>query len=83
MAPLEILEKLFKLRENKTDPQTEVLEGLTTFVTIAYIIFVNPTILTQGWTSGLCWLQPVAQRQSELLSGGSGSIIRLPWWELA
>jgi xanthine/uracil/vitamin C permease (AzgA family) len=29
MAPMEILEKVFKLRENKTDPQNEILEGLT------------------------------------------------------
>ncbi|MGB9938825.1 NCS2 family permease [Methanosarcina sp.] len=43
---MEILEKLFKLRQNKTDPKTEALAGLTTFVTMAYIIFVNPTILS-------------------------------------
>lgn len=43
---MEILEKLFKLHQNKTDPKTEILAGLTTFVTMAYIIFVNPTILS-------------------------------------
>jgi len=43
---MEILEKLFKLSQNKTDPKTEALAGLTTFVTMAYIIFVNPTILS-------------------------------------
>jgi adenine/guanine/hypoxanthine permease len=42
---MEIWEKLFKLRQNKTGPKTETLAGLTTFVTMAYIIFVNPTIL--------------------------------------
>lgn len=40
------LEKLFKLHENRTDPHTEFVAGLTTFVTMAYIIFVNPTILS-------------------------------------
>ncbi|HIH74474.1 MAG TPA: NCS2 family permease [Methanosarcina sp.] len=40
------LEKLFKFHENKTDPRTEIVAGLTTFVTMAYIIFVNPTILS-------------------------------------
>ncbi|MBQ5946015.1 NCS2 family permease [Massilia sp. ST3] len=40
-----MLEKLFKLRENGTDVRTEVLAGLTTFLTMVYIIFVNPSIL--------------------------------------
>ena len=40
-----IFEKLFKLRENKTTVKTEILAGITTFITMAYIIFVNPNIL--------------------------------------
>ncbi len=40
-----MLEKLFALRENGTTPRTEVLAGLTTFLTMAYIIFINPSIL--------------------------------------
>jgi adenine/guanine/hypoxanthine permease len=40
-----LLEKIFKLSENKTDVKTEVLAGITTFITVAYIIFVNPNIL--------------------------------------
>jgi AGZA family xanthine/uracil permease-like MFS transporter len=40
-----ILESIFKLRENNTTVKTEVLAGLTTFITVAYIIFVNPNIL--------------------------------------
>jgi AGZA family xanthine/uracil permease-like MFS transporter len=39
-------ENTFKLQENKTDVRTEVLAGLTTFMTMAYIIFVNPGILS-------------------------------------
>ncbi len=39
------LERLFKLREHQTDVRTEILAGVTTFLTMAYIIFVNPTIL--------------------------------------
>ncbi|RKD29041.1 NCS2 family permease [Thermohalobacter berrensis] len=39
------MESLFKLRENKTDVKTEIMAGITTFVTMAYIIFVNPNIL--------------------------------------
>ncbi|MBA5604320.1 NCS2 family permease [Duganella sp. FT3S] len=40
-----LLEKLFKLKENGTDVRTELVAGLTTFLTMAYIIFVNPSIL--------------------------------------
>ena len=40
------MEKLFKLRENGTDVRTEVLAGLTTFMTMAYIIALNPNLLT-------------------------------------
>lgn len=40
------LEKLFHLKENHTDVKTEVLAGITTFMTMAYILAVNPTILS-------------------------------------
>ncbi len=40
-----MLEKLFKLKDNKTDVKTEVLAGITTFMTMAYILAVNPSIL--------------------------------------
>jgi len=39
------LENLFKLEKNNTDVKTEVIAGFTTFMTMAYIIFVNPSIL--------------------------------------
>ena len=39
------MEKLFKLKENGTTVRTEFFAGLTTFVTMAYIIFVNPAVL--------------------------------------
>jgi adenine/guanine/hypoxanthine permease len=39
------LERVFRLRENHTDVRTEVLAGATSFVTLAYILFVNPNIL--------------------------------------
>ncbi|MBX9943147.1 MAG: NCS2 family permease [Reyranella sp.] len=41
-----MLEQIFKLGENKTSVRTEVMAGLTTFLTMAYIIFVNPAILS-------------------------------------
>ncbi len=40
-----MLERLFKLSENKTTVRTEIVAGITTFLTMAYIIFVNPAIL--------------------------------------
>lgn len=41
-----MLEKLFKLRENKTTVKTELAAGLTTFMTMAYILAVNPSVLS-------------------------------------
>ena len=40
-----MLERFFKLKENKTDVKTEVLAGITTFMTMAYILAVNPSML--------------------------------------
>ncbi|HLU02768.1 MAG TPA: NCS2 family permease [Advenella sp.] len=48
-----MLESLFKLREHGTNIRTEILAGLTTFLTMSYIIFVNPDILgTTGMDKG-------------------------------
>ncbi len=41
-----MLEKLFKLKENNTNVKTEVIGGITTFMTMAYILAVNPQILS-------------------------------------
>ena len=41
-----MLEKFFKLKENGTDTKTEILAGITTFMTMAYILAVNPSILS-------------------------------------
>ncbi len=43
-----MLEKLFKLKENNTDVKTEIAAGITTFMTMAYILAVNPNILSQS-----------------------------------
>jgi len=40
------MEKLFKLKANGTTVRTEILAGLTTFMTMAYIIALNPNLLT-------------------------------------
>lgn len=41
-----MLEKIFKLKENNTTARTEIISGLTTFMTMAYIIALNPNLLT-------------------------------------
>ena len=41
-----MFEKMFKLKENNTTVKTEVVAGLTTFMTMAYILALNPAILS-------------------------------------
>ncbi|HOF02972.1 MAG TPA: NCS2 family permease [Atribacterota bacterium] len=48
----EFLEKRFQLSKNKTDVKTEIIAGFTTFMTMSYIIFVNPGILSDA---GMPW----------------------------
>ncbi|MBN2395009.1 MAG: NCS2 family permease [Candidatus Atribacteria bacterium] len=48
----DFLEKKFQLSKNGTDVKTEVIAGFTTFMTMAYIIFVNPSILSDA---GMPW----------------------------
>ncbi len=43
-----MLEKIFKLKENKTNVKTEIMAGITTFMTMAYILAVNPSILGEA-----------------------------------
>lgn len=45
------MEKFFKLKENGTTVSTEIMAGLTTFFAMAYIIFVNPAMLTLAGTA--------------------------------
>lgn len=42
------MSNFFKLKENNTTVRTEVIAGVTTFITMAYILFVNPSILSQA-----------------------------------
>lgn len=46
------MEKIFKLKENGTDVKTELIAGLTTFMTMAYILSLNPTFLS---AAGMDW----------------------------
>lgn len=50
-----MLDQYFKLKENNTTVRTEVLAGVTTFMTMAYVLAVNPGILeTAGMDKGAC-----------------------------
>ncbi len=51
-ADASFFQKTFKLRENNTNFKTEIIAGLTTFMTMVYIIFVNPNILAEA---GMNW----------------------------
>ena len=50
-----IMKKFFKLSENNTNVRTEVIAGLTTFMTMAYIIALNPNLLTNFDTGSALW----------------------------
>ena len=52
---INMLEKVFKLRENGTDVKTELVAGVTTFMTMAYIIALNPNLLTNFDTGSALW----------------------------
>ena len=49
------MENLFRLRENGTNVRTELLAGLTTFMTMAYIIALNPNLLTNFDVGSALW----------------------------
>lgn len=50
-----MLEKMFKLSVNKTSVKTEIMAGITTFMTMAYIIALNPNLLTNFDTGSALW----------------------------
>ena len=50
-----MFEKVFKLSENKTTVKTEIVAGLTTFMTMAYIIALNPNLLTNFDVGSSLW----------------------------
>ena len=70
-----MLNKLFKLEENHTNVKTEVLAGITTFMTMAYILAVNPTMLSAAGMDATAL--PVWLLLSEPLPWHCSPIIRL------
>jgi AGZA family xanthine/uracil permease-like MFS transporter len=64
-----VLERLFELTARNTDVRTEVLAGVTTFVTMAYIIFVQPTVLAAAG------MEPGAVMVATCLASGFATIL--------
>lgn len=65
------MESFFKLKENGTNVRTEILAGLTTFMTMAYIVALNPNLLTNFDTGSPLWNAVFC---ATLISSGVGTI---------
>ena len=74
-----MFEKLFKLKEHSTDVKTEILAGVTTFMTMAYILAVNPNILSAAGIEAPYLRQPLWRPSWEPCLWQSFQIIRLHW----
>lgn len=66
-----MLEKLFKLKEKDTTVRTEIIAGITTFLAMAYILFVNPSILSETGMSftGVFFATAMASAIASILMG--------------
>ena len=67
-----MLEKLFKLKENNTTAKIEVIGGLTTFMTMAYIVALNPNLLTNFAVGTPLWN---AVFMATVISAGVGTLL--------
>lgn len=67
-----MFEKVFKLKQHNTNVRTEIIAGITTFFAMAYIIFVNPSILGdafgEGYTTALMVATCIAAALGTLLT---------------
>lgn len=71
-----MLEKFFKLKENGTTPRTEIIAGITTFLTMAYILAVNPNILSAAG------MDPNALFTSTAIAAIIGTLVMALWAKL-
>lgn len=67
-----MLEKLFKLKENNTSVKIEVIGGITTFMTMAYIVALNPNLLTNFAVGTPLWN---AVFMATVISAGVGTLL--------
>ena len=74
------LDKIFHLKENNTNVKTEILAGVTTFMTMAYILAVNPIFWQrQEWITERSLQRQLWQRSSVRYVWQSLQTIRLHW----
>ena len=71
-----MLEKIFHLKENHTDVKTELMAGVTTFMTMAYILAVNPSILSASGMDANAVL--IATSLASFVGTADGSAGQLP-----
>lgn len=69
-----MLEHIFRLRENKTCVRIELLAGLTTFLTMSYIIFVQPMVLSGAFASSPTGLDAQAVLLATCLISGIATL---------
>ena len=69
-----MIERLFHLSENNTTVRTELLAGLTTFLTMSYIIFVQPAVLSVDFAQNPTGLDPQAVLLATCLVSAFASI---------
>ena len=70
-----MVERLFRLKENQTTFRTEVLAGVTTFMTMAYILFVQPAVLSRDFTGNPTGLSPEAVLFATCVAGFLGCLL--------
>ena len=70
-----MLEKLFKLEEKGSTVRVELMAGLTTFMTMAYIIFVNPAVLSTDFTGNPTGLSSDAVMLATCLAASIATIL--------
>ena len=73
-----MLERVFKLREHGTTARTEVIAGFTTFLTMVYIVFVNPQILGGALSGGKTKHQETLQTSPDAILNCMTTIIINP-----
>ena len=71
-----MLEKIFKLSQNKTNVKTEIMAGVTTFMTMAYILAVNPSVL------GSAGMDPTAVLLATAIASFIGTACMALWANL-
>jgi len=72
---MNVLDRYFKLAENGTSIRTEIVAGLTTFVTMAYIVFVNPAVLSTDFAGNPTGMDPQAVMLATCVAAAVATVI--------